>query len=109
MFVLDYDSFNKAVETITSNTKEYFESKQEDEDIRAKRVKLRKYEGLIPFLESSAALVSEYNDYAFNKFSKKVSEAISDDDTVWEHIREELLVAKVAAEADLSTRLNMNA
>jgi len=107
MFVLDYDNFNKAVETITSNTKQYFESKQEDEDIRAKRVKLRKYEGLIPFLESSAALVAEYNDYAFTKFSKKVSETISEDDTVWEHISEELLVAKVAAEADLSTRLNI--
>jgi len=107
MFILDYNNFNKAVETITSNTKQYFESKQEDEDIRAKREKLRKYEGLIPFLESSAALVTEYNDYAFTKFSKKISEVISDDDTVWEHIREELLVAKVAAEADLSTRLNM--
>ena len=107
MFVLDYDNFNKAVETITSYTKEYFESKQEDEDIRAKRLKLRKYEGLIPFLESSASLVEEYDDYPFTKFSKKTSEVISEDDTVWEHIRGELLVAKVAAEADLSTRLNI--
>jgi len=107
MFIIDFDNFNKAVETITTNTKEYFESKQEDEDIRSKRVKLKKYEGLIPFLEDSARTVVEYVDYPFTKFSKKVSEVISDKETLWEHIGEELLVAKVAAEADLTTRLNL--
>ncbi len=106
MFVLDFDSFNKAVETITTNTEEYFASKQEDEDIRAKRDKLRKYEGLIPFLEDAGGLIPEYQDYGFIKFSRKVSEAISTETCQWDHIREELLVAKVAAEADLTTRLN---
>lgn len=106
MFQLDYDNFNKAVETITSNTEEYFESKQEDEDIRVKRDKLRKYEGLIPFLENAGEVVAEYKDYPFDKFSKKVSEVISRDNLPWEHISEELLVSKVAAEADLTTRLD---
>jgi len=107
MLVIDFDNFNKAVETITGNTDEYFESKKEDEDIRVKREKLRKYEGLIPFLEQASSLTVEYADYPFTKFSKKMSRVISEDDSVWEHISEELLVAKVAAEADLSTRLSL--
>lgn len=107
MFVIDFDNFNKAVETITSNTDEYFESKKEDEDIRVKREKLRKYEGLIPFLEEASNMVAEYSDYSFTKFSKKMSNVISEENRVWDHISEELLVAKVAAEADLSTRLSI--
>ena len=106
MFQLDYDNFNKAVETITSNTEEYFQSKQDDEDIRVKRDKLRKYEGLIPFLENAGEVVAEYKDYSFDKFSKKLSEVISRENLPWEHISEELLVSKVAAEADLTTRLD---
>lgn len=107
MFVIDFDNFNKAVETITGNTDDYFESKKEDEDIRVKREKLRKYEGLIPFLEEASSMVVEYSDYSFNKFSKKMSNVISENDRIWDHISEELLVAKVAAEADLSTRLSV--
>lgn len=108
MFVIDFDNFNKAVETITGNTDEYFESKKEDEDIRVKREKLKKYEGLIPFLEEASNLTVEYSDYSFTKFSKKISMVVSEENRVWDHISEELLVAKVAAEADLSTRLNVN-
>jgi hypothetical protein len=107
MFVLDFDNFNKAVETITTNTEEYFESKTEDADLRSKREKLRKYEGLIPFLEATASLINEYNDYSFDRFSRRVSAEVSMESSPWEHIGEELLVAKVAAEADLTTRLNL--
>lgn len=107
MFVIDFDNFNKAVETITNNTDDYFESKKEDEDIRAKREKLRRYEGLIPFLEEASNMVIEYSDYSFTKFSKKMSSVISEENRIWDHIGEELLVAKVAAEADLSTRLSL--
>ncbi len=107
MFVLDFNNFNKAVETITSNTEEYFESKTEDEDLRSKREKLRKYEGLIPFLEATANLIHEYDDYSFDRFSRRVSQEISVDSSPWDHIGEDLLVAKVAAEADLTTRLNL--
>ena len=106
MFQLDFDNFNKAVETITSNTEEYFDAKQEDEDMRVKREKLRKYEGLIPFLEHTSEMISEYVDYPFDKFSRKVSEVISEEDRPWEHINEELLVSKVTAESDLTTRLD---
>lgn len=107
MFAIDFDNFNKAVDTITNNTDEYFESKKEDEDIRAKREKLRRYEGLIPFMEEASGLIMEYSDYPFTKFSRKMSTVISEGNRVWDHISEDLLVAKVAAEADLSTRLNL--
>lgn len=108
LFVLDFDNFNKAVETITGNTDEYFESKKEDEDIKVKREKLKKYEGLIPFLENASSVVKEYSDYPFNRFSRKMSEIISDNGQVWGHIGEELLVAKVAAEAEITTRLSID-
>ncbi len=52
-------------------------------------------------------MVVEYSDYSFTKFSKKMSSVISEENRVWDHISEELLVAKVAAEADLSTRLSL--
>jgi hypothetical protein len=107
MFALDFDNLNKAVETISGNTAEYFKAKIEDQDLRAKREKLRKYEGLIPFVEDAARLLVEFEDQAYGKFSKRLSEAVSVRPSLWEHITEELLVAKVAAEADLSTRLSL--
>ncbi len=106
MFLLDFDNFNKAVETMKFNTQGYFESKQEDEDLRAKRVKLKKYEGLIPYLEAAGSAINDYGDFPFTKFSRKLSEIVSKMDVPWSHISEDLLVAKVAAEADLTTRLN---
>lgn len=105
MFVLDFDNFNRAVETIANNPEEYFSAKQDDEDIRVKRDKLRKMEGLIPFLERSHAVVRDNVDSSFTKFSRNISEIISATNSQWEHIGEQLLVAKVAAEADLTTRL----
>ena len=105
MFVLDFDNFNKAVETIANNPDEYFDSKTEDEDIRVKRDKLRKYEGLIPFLEKAAQVVRENVSEKFTRFSKRISDLISEDDMSWSHVSESLLVSKVAAEADLTTRL----
>lgn len=107
MFALDFDNLNKAVETISGNTAEYFKAKIEDEDLRAKRDKLRKYEGLIPFVEDAARLLVEYEDQPYGKFSRRISEAVSVRPSLWEHITEDLLIAKVAAEADLSTRLSI--
>ena len=62
-------------------------------------------EGLIPFLERSHAVVRDNVDSSFTKFSRQISEIISTTNSQWEHIGEQLLVAKVAAEADLTTRL----
>ena len=105
MFVLDFNNFNKAVDTIANNPAEYFDSKQEDEDIRVKRDKLRKYEGLIPFLEQANKTCHEMEEEKFTRFSRQMSEMISEEETAWEHVSELLLVSKVAAEADLTTRL----
>ena len=73
--------------------------------MRVKRDKLKKYEGLIPFLEMTAPLVREHSKEPFTRFSKRLSDLISLDNEEWEHVSENLLIAKVAAEADLTTRL----
>ena len=105
MLVLDFDSFNRAVESIFVNPEQYFDSKIEDEDIRSKRDKLRKYEGLIPFLEDTMGALREDPSMSYTAFSRRVSETISVGDSGWSHIAEQLLLAKVAAEADVTTRL----
>ncbi len=106
MFALDFDNLSKAVDAIANNPKEYFDAKDEDADIKGKRDKLKKYEGLIPFLESAHASMASGQDAAFGKFSKQISELMTTKDARWAHISESLLMAKVAAEADLTTRLN---
>ncbi|NOZ11441.1 MAG: hypothetical protein GXP09_10425 [Gammaproteobacteria bacterium] len=106
MFSLDFTNFNKAAETLAANPEEYFDAKQEDEDIRIKMEKLRKIEGMIPFLESAGSCLHEDASESYPNFSKRLSGIIGLVSSEWEHIGEELLLAKVAAEADLSTRLS---
>jgi hypothetical protein len=62
-------------------------------------------ERLIPFLEQAAALLGDAALDTHAKFSKRLSELVSVRRSPWEHIFEELLRAKVQAEAELSTRL----
>ncbi|MEK7717744.1 MAG: hypothetical protein AAB322_08355, partial [Pseudomonadota bacterium] len=59
MFRLDCDRLGKAMETMFDNSEAYFETKEEDKDISAKREKLMMIEGLIPFLEHAAVLTTE--------------------------------------------------
>jgi hypothetical protein len=105
MLSLDFTQLAKATETMIANAEAYFDAKEEDKDIRSKRDKLRKIEGLIPFLEQAAALLGEAALDTPAKFSRRLSEVISAKRSAWEHILEELLRAKVQAEAELSTRL----
>lgn len=105
MLSLDFTQLAQATETMIANAEAYFDAKEEDKDIRSKRDKLRKIEGLIPFLEQAAALLGERGLDTHAKFSKRLSEVISAKRSAWEHIFEELLRAKVQAEAELSTRM----
>jgi len=105
MLSLDFTQLAGATETMIANAEAYFDAKEEDRDIRSKRDKLRKIEGLIPFLEQAAALLGERGLDTHAKFSKHLSDLISAKRSAWEHIFEELLRAKVQAEAELSTRL----
>lgn len=105
MFQLDFRKLNHALEALIDNPEGYFQSKEEDSDISAKRDKLRKIEGLIPFLEQAARLASDETMDAYATFSRQLSAAISDRRGPWSHITEGLLRAKVQAEADISTRL----
>lgn len=105
MFRLDCNNLNKAIETMFDNSLAYFEAKEEDKDIRTKREKLKMIEGLIPFLEHTAVAMNEDAVLSYGRFSRKISDIISEKRAPWAHIAEHLLRSKVQAEADLSTRL----
>lgn len=102
---LDYDKLKRATETMMQNTEEYFRAKEEDLDLAMKREKLRRIEGLIPFLESSAGLAVADAIDTYHSFSRELSALIAARRSAWAHIAEDLLRAKVQAEAELSTRL----
>ncbi|MCR4332157.1 MAG: hypothetical protein NUV34_05560 [Sulfuricaulis sp.] len=105
MFRLDCDRLSKAMETMFDNSEAYFETKEEDKDIRNKREKLMMIEGLIPFLEHAAVLTTENETEDYGRFSRRLSSLISEKKAAWVHVDEHLLRAKVQAEAELSTRL----
>lgn len=105
MFSLDFNNLARAAETMIENSEAYFEAKEEDKDIRSKRDKLAKIEGIIPFLEQASALLHDAELETYSKFSRRLSDVLSGKRRPWEHIFEELLRAKVQAEAELSTRL----
>ena len=105
MFRLDCNNLTKAIETMFDNSLAYFEAKEEDQDIRTKREKLKMIEGLIPFLEHTATVVNENEALSYGRFSRRISDIISEKRVPWTHIAEYLLRSKVQAEADLSTRL----
>lgn len=105
MFRLDFNSFNKAVTMIADNSQQYFEDKNEDVDIREKRDKLMKLEAVINFLEVGARMITERTDLNYQRVSKKLSELIDKQDSDWRAISQDLLVAKVSAEAEMSTTI----
>lgn len=105
MFQLDFRKLRHALETMIDNPEAYFQSKEEDRDISMKRDKLRRIEGLISFLEQAARLAADDTMDAYATFSRQLSAAISERRAPWSHITEDLLRAKVQAEADISTRL----
>ncbi|HSD96098.1 MAG TPA: hypothetical protein VLB06_03045 [Sulfuricaulis sp.] len=105
MFRLDCDRLSKAMETMFDNSEAYFETKEEDKDIRNKREKLMMIEGLIPFLEHAAVLTTENKTEDYGRFSRRLSNMISEKKSAWVNVSELLLRAKVQAEAELSTRL----
>jgi len=105
LFALDFQRFNQAIAPMSENTEAYFQAKDEDEDIRAKRTKLEKIEGLIAFLENASSLLRQNENIAYANFSRAITDVITQANSPWSHIGEDLLRMKVAAEADLSTRL----
>jgi hypothetical protein len=105
MFSLDFANLTRSIGTMMDNTEAYFEAKDEDRDIRAKREKLRKIEGLIPFLEHTAETMADEELDSYSKFSRRISDIVSESKAPWVHISEDVLRAKIQAEAELSTQL----
>lgn len=105
MFRHDFDSLNRAVDTMLGNPDSYFDAKAEDTDILAKRQKLFKIERLIPFLERGSELARDEEHDGYPRFSRALSAQLEDTRAPWADIREDLLRAKIQADADVSTRL----
>jgi len=105
MFQQDYQKLNRALDTLLDNADVYFDAKRDDQDLAAKREKLRKIEGLIPFLEQATHLATDDSMDAYATFSRQLSAQISERRAPWSHIAEDLLRAKVQAEAEMSVRL----
>jgi hypothetical protein len=105
MFMLDFDKFNNALGPMVENTEDYFQAKELDEDVRTKQKKLAEIEALIAFIEDVAPLLRDGQDYTYPKYSLAVSGHITTAASKWSAIAEELLQMKVAAEAELTTRL----
>lgn len=105
MFALDWNRLQAGIQPMVKNTEAYFEAKEDDKDIRAKREKLRRIESLIPFLERGAKMLNdkEYNTYTV--YTRHLSDVIGEEKAAWASVAEELLRAKVHAEAEMSTRL----
>lgn len=105
MFMLDFEKFNNALAPMVENTEDYFQAKNLDEDVRTKQLKLERIEALIAFIEDVAPLLRDGQQYTYPKFSSAVSARITAPASRWSSIAEPLLHMKVAAEAELTTRL----
>jgi hypothetical protein len=105
MFMLDFDKFNKALGPMVENTEDYFHAKEQDEDVRTKQKKLELIEALIAYIEDVSRLLKDGQAYTYPRFSMAVSSHIMRTGSKWTAVAESLLQMKVAAEAELSTRL----
>jgi hypothetical protein len=105
MFMLDFDKFNNALGPMIENTEDYFNAKEQDADVRATQQKLEEIEALIAFIEEVSLLLRDGEEYAYPRFSTAISSYITRATSKWSAIAEQLLHMKVAAEAELTTRL----
>ena len=105
MFHLDFEKFNSALAPMMENTEDYFSAREHDDDLRTQQRKLDHIEALIAFIEDVAQLLRDGQPYTYPRYSQAVSARITAPGTRWAAISEPLLHMKVAAEADLTTRL----
>lgn len=105
LFQLDYRKLKRALGTLMDSPDVYFQWKVEDRDPAVERNKLRKIEALIPFLEQAARLAADEHMDAYPTFTRELSAAIRGRRAPWHGIAEDLLRAKVQAEAQISERL----
>lgn len=105
LFQLDFRKLHKAARVIVTDPQAYEAAKREDENLRSKQAKLEKYERLIPFLEAAAQVVDDSGPLSVARFSHRVSDLITRPGSEWAPVADDLLTAKVSAEADLTTRM----
>ncbi len=105
MFMLDFEKFNNTLGPMIENTEDYFQAKEQDEDVRTKQQKLANIEALVAFIEDVSEMLHDGQGYLYPQFSIAISKHITRPTARWAPIAERLLHMKVAAEAELSTRL----
>ncbi len=105
MFMLDFGKLNNAMGPMIEHTEDYFHAKEQDEDVRTTQKKLENIEALIAFIEDVSLLLRDGKHYTYPKFSLAISGHITRATAKWASIADQLLHMKVAAEAELSTRL----
>lgn len=106
MFELDFRKFNQAIIPMTENTEDYFQAKDQDDDMRDKQEKLKDIEFLLAFIDAVSILLRDGRNYAYPAFSSAVTNIITMKKSKWSEITEILLRMKVDAEAELSTRIS---
>jgi len=100
----DYENFETSVQSMSDDATEYFETKEHDLDLSRKHHHARSYEALIQYLEHARSLLETSGGKSIKQWSRLLSSEISRRDQPWSYSCDGLLVAKVAAEADLSNR-----
>jgi len=105
MFMLDFEKFSRAIVPMVENTEDYFNAKEQDEDVRTNQKKLKQIESLIAFIEAVSVLLKDGAQYSYPGFSTAVTKLITYDKAKWLDIAEKLLRMKLAVEAKLSTQL----
>lgn len=99
----DYQNFERAVASMVDSPGAYFQAKEDSDDERARRQKLLKYDGLIPFLEVARDIVDHSQPNGVIDWSLQFETLIENDDAPWSHVSALLHSAKDSAESVLQS------
>jgi|GEM_PF-4513785 len=100
----DYENFETSVQSMSDDATEYFETKEYDGDYGRKLHHTKSYEALSQYIERTRDLLDESSSISMKNWTGLLSSEIARTDQPWSYSCDGLLVAKVAAEEDLSDR-----
>lgn len=104
LFKIDFENFEQAVLSMTEHATEYFDAIEDDKDLVRKNHHLLMYSALIPYLERIDKLMPDADSLSLTQWSELLTREISTPDVPWAPAADALLVARVAAEADLAVQ-----
>ncbi len=104
LFKVDFENFEQAVLAMPEHATEYFDAIEDDQDLVRKNHHLLMYACLIPYLENIETFVGDADSLSLSKWTKRLTEEISRPSVPWAPAAEALVVALVAAQADLAAQ-----